>query len=108
VSKPAPSPEADGEAQGPYRPPEAEGNLDRELLREGTPRGSFERMRRIEQDAYALAQESLRERRPDAARLVAIHAQAARNLTAAREEVLALSERERHRFLAISSGKGGA
>lgn len=80
---------------GPYRPPEAEGKLNRELLREGTPMGSFERMRRIEQDVYALAQESLRKRRPDAGRLVQIHAQAARNLTAAREEVLALSERER-------------
>ena len=81
---------------GPYRPPEAEGALDRNLLREGTPRGSFERMRRIEQDAYALVQESLRERRPDAGRLVAIHAQAARNLTQARQDVLTLSERERH------------
>ena len=95
VSKPAPAPEAGGEAPGPYRPPEAEGALDRNLLREGTPMGSFERMRRIEQDVYALAQESLRKRRPDAGRLFQIHAQAARNLTAAREEVLALSERER-------------
>jgi hypothetical protein len=95
VSKPAPAPKADGEIPGPYRPPEAEGNLDRELLREGTPMGSYERMRRIEQDAYALAQKSLRESRPDAGRMVGVHAQAARNLTAAREEVLALSERER-------------
>jgi hypothetical protein len=80
---------------GPYRPPEAQAPTDPSLISADTPQGSYERQRRIEQDAYALVQESLRGRRPDAGRLVAIHAQAARNLTAAREEVLTLSERER-------------
>lgn len=40
-------------------------------------------MRRIERQAFDLAQESLREGRPDSGRLVGIHAQAARPLSAA-------------------------
>jgi hypothetical protein len=42
-----------------------------------------------------LSVRALKAGQPDAGRLVQIHNQAARNLTAAREEVLTLSERER-------------
>lgn len=80
---------------GPYRPPEAAAPVDPAAVSADTPQGAYERQRQIERDAYRLAQESLAERRPDAGRLVAIHAQAARNLSAAREEVLALAEREK-------------
>jgi hypothetical protein len=81
---------------GPYRPPEAQGPTDPALISADTPQGSYERQRQIERAAYALSVRALKAGQPDAGRLVQIHNQAARNLTAAREEVLALSEKERH------------
>lgn len=80
---------------GPYRPPEAQAPADPAAVSADTPQGAYERQRQIERAAYALTVRSLRESQPDAGRLVSIHAQAARNLTQAREEVIALSERER-------------
>jgi hypothetical protein len=80
---------------GPYRPPEAQDRIPNAEETADTPLGAYERQRRIEQDAFRLAQQSLNAGRPDAGKLVAIHAQAARNLTLARQEVLTLSEQER-------------
>lgn len=80
---------------GPYRPPEAQAPVDPNAISADTPQGAYERQRNIERAAYYLASRSLANRQADAGRLVAIHAQAARNLTLAREEVLALAEKER-------------
>ena len=80
---------------GPYRPPEAQAPPDPAAISADTPEGAYERQRNIERAAYDLAERSLQAGRPDAGRLVSIHAQAARNLTQARQEVLDLSERER-------------
>lgn len=80
---------------GPYRPPEAQAPTDPEVVTADTPQGAYERQRQIERAAYNLAVNSLNAGRLDAGRLVSIHAQAARNLTLAREEVLKLNEHER-------------
>lgn len=80
---------------GPYRPPEAAQPSDPSAVTADTPQGAYERQRQIERAAYALAVRALKTQAMDAGRLVSIHAQAARNLTQAREEVLTLSERER-------------
>jgi hypothetical protein len=79
----------------PCRPPEAKSPVDPALASENSPRGAYERQQQIERAAYTLASESLHHKRPDAGRLVAIHGQAAQNLTRAREEVLKLAEKER-------------
>ena len=80
---------------GPYRPPEAQAPTDPSLISADTPAGSYERQKGIEKAAYALSVRALKAGQPDAGRLVQIHNSAARNLTAAREEVLTLAERER-------------
>lgn len=80
---------------GPYRPPEAQAPVDPNAVMTDTPEGAYERQRNIERAAYDLAAHSLANRHADAGRLVSIHAQAARNLTMAREEVLTLAEKER-------------
>lgn len=79
---------------GPYRPPEATAP-DPAPVAEDTPQGAYARQKQIERAAYALAARALKNSQPDAGRLVSIHAQAARNLTIARQEVLDLAERER-------------
>jgi len=60
--------------------------------------GSYERAQQIERAAYGLAIRAIREKSPDAGRLVAVHATAAGNLIRARQDVLAL-EREEARLL---------
>lgn len=80
---------------GPYRPPEASAPIDPATVSADTPQGAYERQKQIERAAYGLAVKSLKAGALDAARLVSIHSQAARNLTAAREEVLKLSQTER-------------
>lgn len=78
----------------PVRPADAEappvGGVN-----EDTPAGAYERQRQIERAAFVLAVRALKAKQPDAARLVAIHASAAANLTRARAAVLELEERER-------------
>lgn len=81
--------------EGPYRPPEAEAPIDATKVSDDTPQGAYERQRKIERAAYGLAARALNERRADAKHLVAVHAQAARNLAQLRLEVLAVAERER-------------
>jgi hypothetical protein len=83
------------EPEGPYRPPESQQPSDANTATADSPEGAYERQKQIERAAYALTVRSLKNGQPDAARLVAVHAQAARNLTAAREDVLNLAERER-------------
>lgn len=80
---------------GLYRPPEAESPADKASVSADTVQGAYERQRQIERASYALAVNALRNKTNDAARLVSIHAQAAKNLVAAREDVLSLSEREK-------------
>ena len=80
---------------GPFRPPESTTTVDPSLIAADTPQGSYERQRQIERAAFGLAVESLRSKTLDASRIVAVHALAARNLTAARNEVLTLNEREK-------------
>lgn len=80
---------------GPYRPPEAKEPIDQAAVTADTPQGAYERQKQIERAAFALAVNALKRGAMDAARLVSIHSQAARNLTAAREEVLKLSQTER-------------
>ena len=81
--------------EGPYRPPEASEPVDRARVSDDSPQGAYERQRQIERAAYGLAAKALREQRADAKNLVAVHAQAARNLAQLRLEVLAVAERER-------------
>jgi hypothetical protein len=83
------------ESPGPYRPPDADGQPAHASVAEDSPHGAYERQRQIERAAYALAVRSLKAGQPDAGRLVSIHAQAARNLTQAQQEVLDLAEREK-------------
>ena len=91
-----PSPEPPAiEQEGPYRPAEASNPIDTATAANDSPEGAYERQRQIERAAYDLAVESLRGGRADAGRLVAIHAAAAKNLTSAREEVIAQAEKER-------------
>ena len=80
---------------GPFRPPESTTTVDPSLIAADTVQGSYERQRQIERAAFGLAVESLRSKTLDASRIVAVHALAARNLTAARNEVLTLNEREK-------------
>jgi hypothetical protein len=83
-------------ADGPYRPPEADQPVDQAArVQDDTPQGAYERQRQIERAAYSLAAKALKEQRADAKNLVAVHAQAARNLAQLRLEVLAVAERER-------------
>ena len=83
------------EQEGPYRPAEASTPIDTAAAATDSPEGAYERQRQIERAAYDLAVESLRGGRADAGRLVAIHAAAAKNLTSARDEVIAQAEKER-------------
>jgi len=83
------------EQEGPYRPAEASTPIDTAAAASDSPEGAYERQRQIERAAYDLAVESLRGGRADAGRLVAIHAAAAKNLTSARDEVIAQAEKER-------------
>ena len=82
-------------SDGPFRPEEASDPVDPTISAEDSPRGAYERQRKIERAAFNLASSSIKKGMPDAGRLVAIHAQAANNLIKAREEVLKLAERER-------------
>lgn len=82
-------------ADGPYRPPEADQPVAQAKASDDTPQGAYERQRQIERAAYSLAAKALKEQRADAKNLVAVHAQAARNLAQLRLEVLAVAERER-------------
>lgn len=91
---PTPDPTAI-EQEGPYRPAEAANPIDTAAAATDSPEGAYERQRQIERAAYDLAVESLRGGRADAGRLVAIHAAAAKNLTSARDEVIAQAEKER-------------
>jgi hypothetical protein len=83
------------EQEGPYRPAEAAQPVDTATAAADSPQGAYERQKEIERAAYDLAVQALRGRRADAARLVAIHAAAAKNLTASRDEVIAQAEKER-------------
>ena len=83
------------EQEGPYRPIEAETPLNTATAATDSPEGAYERQRQIERAAYDLAVDALRGGRADAGRLVAIHAAAAKNLTSARDEVIAQAEKER-------------
>ena len=83
------------EQEGPYRPAEASQPVDTATAAADSPQGAYERQKEIERAAYDLAVQALRGRRADAARLVAIHAAAAKNLTASRDEVIAQAEKER-------------
>lgn len=91
-----PAPEStDIEQEGPYRPEEAAQPVDTATAATDSPQGAYERQKEIERAAYDLAVQALRGRRADAARLVAIHATAAKNLTSSRDEVIAQAEKER-------------
>ena len=59
-----------------------------------SPQGAYERQKQIERAAYGLAVRALKSSSYDAPRMVAIHSQAAKNLTQAREEVLKLNQLE--------------
>jgi len=83
------------EQEGPYRPEEAAQPVDTATAATDSPQGAYERQKEIERAAYDLAVQALRGRRADAARLVAIHATAAKNLTSSRDEVIAQAEKER-------------
>ena len=91
---PTPEPPAI-EQEGPYRPAEASNPIDTATAAIDSPQGAYERQRQIERAAYDLAVDALRGGRADAGRLVAIHAAAAKNLTSARDEVIAQAEKER-------------
>lgn len=93
--KPPPPEPTAIEQEGPYRPAEASNPIDTATAANDSPEGAYERQRQIERAAYDLAVDALRGGRADAGRLVAIHAAAAKNLTSARDEVIAQAEKER-------------
>ncbi len=96
VPKQAPTPDTTAiEQEGPYRPAEASNHINTATASCDSPEGAYERQRQIERAAYDLAVDALRGGRADAGRLVAIHAAAAKNLTSARDEVIAQAEKER-------------
>jgi hypothetical protein len=96
VPKQAPTPDTTAiEQEGPYRPAEAANPINTATAATDSPEGAYERQRQIERAAYDLAVDALRGGRADAGRLVAIHAAAAKNLTSARDEVIAQAEKER-------------
>lgn len=77
------------------RPAAAAEGVDRAKVAEDGPEGAYERQKAAERAAYVLAAGAIKAGSPDAARLVALHALTARNLTDGREEVLRLRELER-------------
>ena len=83
------------EQEGPYRPAEASNYINTATASCDSPEGAYERQRKIELEAYKLVVVALKEGRADTARLVSIHAAAAKNLTSARDEVIAQAEKER-------------
>jgi hypothetical protein len=83
------------EQEGPYRPAEASNHINTATASCDSPEGAYERQRKIELEAYKLVVVALKEGRADTARLVSIHAAAAKNLTSARDEVIAQAEKER-------------
>jgi hypothetical protein len=83
------------EQEGPYRPAEASNNINTATASCDSPEGAYERQRQIELEAYKLVVVAMKEGRADTARLVSIHAAAAKNLTSARDEVIAQAEKER-------------
>jgi hypothetical protein len=83
------------EQEGPYRPAEAANHINTATAACDSPEGAYERQRQIELEAYKLVVVALREGRADTSRLVSIHAAAAKNLTSARDEVIAQAEKER-------------
>jgi hypothetical protein len=83
------------EQEGPYRPAEASNHINTATASCDSPEGAYERQRQIELEAYKLVVVALKEGRADTARLVSIHAAAAKNLTSARDEVIAQAEKER-------------
>jgi phage terminase Nu1 subunit (DNA packaging protein) len=78
----------------PYRPPEAQAPPPSAESKDD-PVAAYQRQQEIEQAAFSLARDALKRKGNDAGRLVQIHAQACRNLTQARQEVLDAAERER-------------
>jgi hypothetical protein len=96
VPKQAPTPDTTAiEQEGPYRPAEASNHINTATASCDSPEGAYERQRQIELEAYKLVVVAMREGRADTARLVSIHAAAAKNLTSARDEVIAQAEKER-------------
>ena len=77
------------------RPEAAKDGLDTNLLGQDGPEGAYERQKAIERSAYDMAARAVQERSSDAARLIQVHTQAAKNLTDAREQVLKLRELEK-------------
>lgn len=82
-------------SEGPYRPPDTSQPIDPAVITTDTPQGAYERQRQIERAAYGLAVKALRGGQLDSGRLVSVHAQAAKNLVACRQDVLDLAEREK-------------
>ena len=81
--------------EGPYRPPEAAAAVNASLVTLDTPAGAYERQKQIERASYGLAVQALRNKTLDAGRMVTVHASAAKNLINARQDVIALAEKER-------------
>jgi len=81
--------------EGPHRPPEAATAVNASLVGSDTPAGAYERQKQIERASYGLAVQALRNKTMDAGRMVTVHAAAAKNLINARQDVIALAEKER-------------
>jgi len=86
---------AESISDGPYRPPEASATVNPSLVALDTPAGAYERQKQIERASYGLAVQALRNKTMDAGRMVTVHASAAKNLINARQDVLALAEKEK-------------
>ncbi|MEY4443295.1 MAG: hypothetical protein RL442_2295 [Pseudomonadota bacterium] len=94
--KKAPTPQPTAvEQEGPYRPPDSAQPVDTSVAAEDTAQGAYERQKQIERASYDLAVKALRGGQLDSGRLVSVHAQAAKNLVACRQDVLDLAEREK-------------
>jgi hypothetical protein len=80
---------------GPHRPPEAAATINQSIVASDTPAGAYERQKQIERASYGLAVQALRNKTMDAGRMVGVHAVAAKNLMNARQDVIALAEKEK-------------
>lgn len=91
---PSMSPPPSGPPPGPNGAADSGGGGPTDPRLADTADGAYVRQRQIERFAFALAMNALRANQPDAGRLLQIHSTAASNLVRARDDVLALAERE--------------
>lgn len=79
----------------PPRAPDIEPPVEAISLSDDSVQRAFKRQQQAERAAYGMLVKAMREQRADAKNIMAVHAQAAKNLSQARLDALAVAERER-------------